>query len=304
MVKLPKNIEKYLQSRRRFICIIAPMIFGLILMALSIVRIDQSLSLNEARNVALARSEPSAVFVEAFNHGKSPIYIAALKIWAHCFGYTDFAMRMLSIVCGALLVLFAFIFLKKYRGARVAIPVTFIVATSPILVLLGSRVNSLNFTLAGVALIAGIICAIIKRSTENRSKKRPHYSALPIYIFIAFLVANIIGLVFVYNLKPPAMKDLSQTITALDGDSNTVVVGDTEELYYALAAYLNRPIYRATNIENAIKNRTEYWQITAIDSGGKIRTEYQRDGWRVAEYSTMRYEEQGDTYVIVKLEKE
>jgi hypothetical protein len=269
---------------------------------LCIVRVDQSLSLNEARNVALARHEPAAVFSASFENGKSPLYIAVLKLWAHCFGYTDFAMRMLSVICGALLVLFIYLFIKKFRGARLAIPVTLLVASSPILIIFGARVNALSFTLAGVVLIAGIIISIIKR--QPKRAKKPHYSITPLIAFLIILTANIVGLMFVYNIKPPVAKDISQTIAVLDAGSDTAITGDTDELYYVLAVYAERPVYRSADFDVATAGREEIWQVTILDAEGKPRTDYNHSGWRVAEYSTMQYQEGGDLYAIVKLEKE
>lgn len=303
MVMLSRNIEKYLQSRKRIIRIAAPMVLGLLFMFLCIPRVDHSLSLNEAHNALLAKSEPAMLIANSIEDGKSPIYIATLKLWAHCFGYTDFAMRMLSVISGALIILVCYIFLEKRRGLRVAILVSFLMATSPVLVFFGARVNACNLTLLGIALIFAIAWSIFRRRPKKTNKKQ-HRHMLALMGFVSVLAFNIVGFVFVYNLKAPDAKDIYGTITALDGGSNTAIIADTEELYYVLAFYANRPVYDYKNIGAAMADRSEIWQVTIIDAEGKPRTSYEYSGWRVAEYSTMNYKEQSDTYVIVKLEKE
>ena len=293
MKKFLKKAEQYLQSRKRIICILAPALFGLLFMILCFVRIDQSLSLNEVRRVNLAKTEPSALVVEAFENNQSPLFIAVLKLWSHFFGYHDYSMRMLPIFLGAIAVLLVYLILKKGFGARIAIPAIVLLATSPILVFFGSRISPLTCALVVISLIILIAQAVfIKHAKTLR--------IAPVLICATIiLVANIIGLVFVYNTKTANIRALSSTIAALDNHENLPIACDSGDLREVLAYYSTQSVRSVDSLEK----QSSTWLVTTLKDG-RPQTNPEREGWRITEYSTMNYDSSGDTYVIVKLEKE
>ena len=140
MLTYIRAVEKYLRHRKRAIKILAPMIFGLVFMVLCIINITRSLSPSEVHCANLVREEFPTVLKTALENKQSPVYILALKTWSHFLGHTDFAMRMLSVVCGALIVLLVYYIMRRIFGLRVALPAAFLTATSPLLVALGKDI--------------------------------------------------------------------------------------------------------------------------------------------------------------------
>jgi hypothetical protein len=288
-----QKLEQYLQSRKRIICILTPALLGLLFMILCLIRIDQSLSLDEVRRVHLAQAEPSALIAKSIENGQPPLFIAILKLWSHFFGYYDYSMRMLSILLGAVAILLWYLLLKKRYGARFAIPIAVLLATSPILVYFGSIISPLTCALSLAAFVLLIIQTIFMKRTRA-------IKTLPIIIgFAVIIVVNICGLIFVYNTKTANIKELSATIATLDNGENLPVYCDSDELREVMSFYSRQPVYGA----DAEVNQAAIWRIVTVKNS-QPAPQIAYDGWRVAEYSTMNYEPSGDTYVIVKLEKE
>lgn len=296
MAKYLDGLYRYMRSRKRIIAMIAPMAFGLLFMALCIVSINRSLSSSEVKCANLVQAEFPRVLSVAASEQQSPLYILALKTWSHFLGHTDFAMRMLSVLCGALLVLLIYLTIRRTFGLKIALLVSFLAASSPLLVALGQSINSWIFISLEVFLVLSIIVRIILR----HRLKLPRLAWIS---FIVLLVFNVCGLVALYAQKSSAGKDLSQTIAVLDDEQNTSTVCDSDELADVLAFYSGRKIYHDMNFSTTISDELAIWFITTIDESGQPHTKYEREGWRVTEYSSMVFSD-GKLYVIVKLEKE
>jgi hypothetical protein len=297
MLTYIRAVEKYLRRRKRAIKILAPMLFGLVFMILCIVNITRSLSPSEVHCANLVREEFPTVLKTAFENKQSPAYILALKTWSHFLGHTDFAMRMLSVVCGALIVLLVYYIMRRIFGLRVALPAAFLTATSPLLVALGQSINSWIFiTLEAFVIIFILLFFVFRRHSIRLS---------PIFSIAALVlcISNIGGLVAVFTHKPSDGKELSQTIATLDNYTNLPVVCNSDDICDVLAFYSRQKIYHETDFNFGKNAPNATWFITTIDQDGNPHTEYERTGWRVAEYSTMQFNSD-NVYAIVKLEKE
>lgn len=292
MLTCIRAVEKYLRRRKRVIKTLAPMLFGLAFMILCIVNITRSLSPSEVHCANLVREEFPTVLKTALENKQSPAYILALKTWSHFLGHTDFAMRMLSVVCGALIVLLVYYIMRRIFGLRVALPAAFLTATSPLLVALGQSINSWIFiTLEAFVVIYILLFFVFRRRSIRLS---------PIFSIAALVlcVANIGGLAAVFSHKPSDGKELSQTIATLDNHINLPVVCDSDDICDVLAFYSPQEIYHETNFNFGENAQNSTWFITTISQDGKPHA-----GWRVAEYSTMQFNSD-NIYAIVKLEKE
>ena len=297
MLTYIRAIERFLRRRKRIIKILAPVIFGLIFMALCIVNINRSLSPSEVRCANLVREEFPTVLKNAFESQQSPVYILALKTWSHFLGHTDFAMRMLSVVCGAFIILIIYHLFRRTLGLRYALVISFLVATSPLLIALGQSINSWIFVTFELLLVIYILVFFVFR---RRLFRLPPMLLLGAAVLC---VANIIGLISVYAHKSSDGKELSQTVAVLDNQLNLPIVCDSDDLSDVLAFYSRQKIYHETDFNFGENSQNATWFITTIGQDGKPRSEYERAGWRIAEYSTMRFNSD-NLYAIVKLEKE
>ncbi|MBR3163848.1 glycosyltransferase family 39 protein [Candidatus Saccharibacteria bacterium] len=77
-----------------------------------------------------------------------PFYYFVLKAWAKLFGRTDFSLRSLSMVFGAIAILMAFLWLKYKYGTIAAIFGTFLLSISPTLVRYGQEMRMYTLIVA------------------------------------------------------------------------------------------------------------------------------------------------------------
>lgn len=141
-------VWNFIRARKRIICIIAPVVFGLIFMILCMVQLRQSIWFDESYSAYLTRFEYPKVWELTAQDVHPPLYYFALKTWAHFFGHTDFAMRMLSVICGAVAILFAYLWLRYKYGAAAAITATALLSISPVFVRYGQEMRMYTMVLA------------------------------------------------------------------------------------------------------------------------------------------------------------
>ena len=138
----------FIRARKRIICIFAPVILGVLFMILCTVQLRQSIWFDESYSAYLTHFDYPKVWDLTAQDVHPPLYYFALKTWAHFFGHTDFAMRMLSVVFGAVAILFAYLWLKYKYGATAAITATALLAISPVFVRYGQEMRMYTMALA------------------------------------------------------------------------------------------------------------------------------------------------------------
>ena len=143
-----RNAMKYLRARKRIICISAPIIIGAIYMVLCIAQLNQSIWFDESYSAYLTRFEYPKIWAFTASDVHPPLYYFVLKTWAHFFGHTEVAMRSLSVIFGAIAVLFAFLWIKYKYGATAAITASTLLAISPVFVRYGQEMRMYSMVLA------------------------------------------------------------------------------------------------------------------------------------------------------------
>ena len=141
-------MKKYLQSRKRILCIVAPAIIGLIYLVLCFVNINQSIWFDESYSSYITRFDYGQMLEFTAADVHPPLYYILLKTWAHVFGHTDFAMRAMSAIFGAIAILFAFLWLKYKYGASAAIMGSFMMSIAPIFVRYGQEMRMYTLIMA------------------------------------------------------------------------------------------------------------------------------------------------------------
>ncbi len=103
-------------------------------LVLRIVQINQSLWLDEAISALAAKNFSFYGIVFEFLKGDNhpPLYYLVLRLWGLVFGFSDIALRSLSILAGIATILLTYFFIKKLFNRKVALVASLLLATSPL----------------------------------------------------------------------------------------------------------------------------------------------------------------------------
>ncbi len=173
-------------------------------MALCIGNLRQSIWFDESYSAYLTHYDYGKVWDLTAQDVHPPLYYFVLKTWAHFFGHTDVAMRMLSVVFGAIAILFAYLWLKYKYGATAAITATTLLVISPIFIRYGQEMRMYTMVLA----IVFVATYVLQLAIDNGRKRWWIIYALLLaagmwthYFCALAWFAHLIYLVFVYKKK-------------------------------------------------------------------------------------------------------
>ena len=141
-------MKEFLLQRKRVFIILMPALLGMLYMILCIANIRQSVGFDEAYSSYLTRFDFGSIANFTAANAHPPFYYFILKGWAHLFGHADFAMRMLSVICGALAILFAFLWLKYKYGLKAAMIAGFLLSISPVFIRYGQEMSMYTMIVA------------------------------------------------------------------------------------------------------------------------------------------------------------
>ena len=195
-------MKKYLQSRKRILCIVAPAIIGLIYLVLCFANINQSIWFDESYSSYITRFDYGQMLEFTAADVHPPLYYILLKTWAHFFGHTDFAMRAMSAIFGATAIVFVFLWLKYKYGASAAILGSFMMSIAPIFVRYGQEMRMYTLVMA----IVFAATYFLQLAVDNGKKVWWVIYALLLvagmytHYFVAFAwVAHIVYLIKIYG---------------------------------------------------------------------------------------------------------
>lgn len=99
-------------------------------------QLQRSLSYSESYGAYISQSTDFIDIWRNFaDNGQAPLFYSLQKIWAHFFGYTDFSIRMLSVLISAIAILCLSRFLLAKKGAKAALISCILLVTSPALII-------------------------------------------------------------------------------------------------------------------------------------------------------------------------
>lgn len=199
-----RALGDFLRARKRIICIIAPAFLGVLFMVLCMVNLRQSIWFDESYSAYLTRYEYPKVWELTAQDVHPPLYYFVLKTWAHFFGHTDFAMRMLSVIFGALAILFAYLWLKYKYGAAAAIVGSTFLSISPVFVRYGQEMRMYTMVLAIVFAATYVLQLAIDHGKKRWWVTYAILLALGMwthYFCALAWIAHLIYLIWVYKKK-------------------------------------------------------------------------------------------------------
>jgi 4-amino-4-deoxy-L-arabinose transferase-like glycosyltransferase len=199
-----RSFRDYLRAHKRFISIFIPIFLGVLFMALCIVQLQRTIWFDESYSAYLTRFDFGKVWELTSADVHPPLYYFVLKTWAHFFGHTEVAMRMLSVIFGAIAILFIYRWLKYKYGLTAATLATFFLAISPFFIRYGQEMRMYTMVVAIVAAATYVLQLAI-----DNGKKRWWiiYSILVAlgmwtHYFCAFAwLAHVVYLAIIYGKK-------------------------------------------------------------------------------------------------------
>ena len=198
------------------------------------------------------------------------------------------------------------------------------------------------YAMLAIPLIAGVGLVMLINELSMKKRKKLHLlqnSTLIGFSFMAILVSSsIVGIATVYakgnyNIytdTKSASKDLYNAIIDLDNGEGLPTIVNSAWLYYDLSAYTSEenPILfineqtdyrygsmeplkqsyfgRIDNLDKWLEEHESFWYVGAAPEEGSEEPYlvFPRDGWRVAEVSSMKFNNYSDEYQILKITRD
>lgn len=196
------SMGEFLSKRKRLICILAPTVFGIFYMLISMFNLQQSVWQGESYGAYLTHYNAAQIWEYTAETNQPPLYFWALKVWSHFFGHTDFAMRFMSVFFGALAIMFAYMWVKYKYGARAAILGSLLLSISPVFIRYGQEMQA--FTMATMFVFAGTY--FLQLAIDNGQKRWWWIYALVValgmwtsYFTVFAWLAHVVYLVLIYG---------------------------------------------------------------------------------------------------------
>lgn len=197
-------MSDFWQKRKRMVAIVAPALFGVLYMLLCMGNLQQSIWFDESYSAYLTHFDFAKIWEFTAADVHPPLFYFLLKIWAHVFGRTDFAMRMMSVLFGALAILFTYLVIKYRYGLKAAVFASFFLSICPVFIRYGEEMRM--YTL--VAAIVAAASYALQLAVHNGKKRWWMLYALLMaagmwthyFVFLAW-VAQLIYLLRIYREK-------------------------------------------------------------------------------------------------------
>lgn len=141
-------MKNFFEKHKRLICILAPTIIGVIYMVLCMTNLQRSIWFDESYSAYLTRYSFGDIWNLTAIDVHPPLFYFLLKIWAGIFGSIDFAMRFMSVMFGAIAIVFAFQLLKRFFSLKIAILGSLAMAISPMLIRYGQEMRMYTLVVA------------------------------------------------------------------------------------------------------------------------------------------------------------
>lgn len=195
---------EFLSKRKRLICILAPTVFGIFYMFLSMFNLQQSIWQGESYGAYLAHFDASQIWNFTAEANQPPLYFWALKAWAHIFGRTDFDMRFMSVFFGAIAIMFIYMWVKYKYGAKAAILSSLLLSISPLMIRFGREMQPYMMALMFVSAAT----YFLQLAIDNEQKRWWIIYAIVValglwtsYFTVFAWLAHIVYLALIYKKK-------------------------------------------------------------------------------------------------------
>lgn len=154
-----KQIGEWLM-RWRFAGVVLLVVLAAMAVSLAI-GLQQSVWFDEAYSITLAKQSVAGLIHATSLDTHPPLYYMTLKAWAGLFGWSEVALRSLSVLMFGGAVSLAVVTMRRYLGTRAAIGALVLMALSPFLLRYGFEIRMYSMALfIGVAATAVLLRAV------------------------------------------------------------------------------------------------------------------------------------------------
>lgn len=169
---------------------IIPLFVLIFALVLRVISLNQSLWLDEATSVLVARNFSFGEILSKFSPGDfhPPLYYLILRAWIIVFGSTEIAVRSLSVILGTATVLLVYLLAKKYLTRKVAILASLFMATAPLHIYYSQEARMYALAAFLVSLSVWFFLKIIDNSKN-------------VFLWVGFTLTNIL---LIYTEYPAA----------------------------------------------------------------------------------------------------
>lgn len=140
-----------------FFSIIVPVSCAVLFMVLCMVGLKNSIWFDESYSAYLIRGNIGDIWSLTASDVHPPFYYFCLKIWSLIFGYSDVALRFMSVFFGALTIIILFYLLRRWFGLKIASVATFFLTLSPMFVRYGQEMRMYMLVFFIVALATYVL---------------------------------------------------------------------------------------------------------------------------------------------------
>ncbi len=174
--------------------ILLVLILGLVLRLLTI---NQSLWLDEAISVLASRNLDFWTFVTKYPVGDfhPPLYFGLLWIWTHLFGYSEFVIRLPSVLLGVATIYLTYSIGKKLFNEKIGILAALFLAISPLHLYYSQEARMYSLAAFSVALSFNFFIDLLK---GNKSAILPYIFSIALVLYSDYLPYFIIPAQFLF----------------------------------------------------------------------------------------------------------
>ncbi len=149
----------------------------------------QSIWFDEAYSILVAQQQPSEIIALTAVDTHPPLYYLLLHVWGAVFGWGELAVRSLSALALAGLVVVASILARKLFGWRASVLTAILLTMSPMLLRYGFEVRMYS-----IAALIGCLATLVLVYASEASGRRK------IWLMLTYAVLVAVGTLTLYNL--------------------------------------------------------------------------------------------------------
>lgn len=171
-----------------------------------LVGIRQSVWFDEAYSVEVARAPFGELLRLAAIDTHPPLYYMVLKLWATMFGWSELALRSLSVVALGATIVVAALLVRRMFNARAAMVVTIFMVVAPMMLRYGFEIRM--YSLA--ALIGVTATYLLIRAVESTASRK-WWIAYSIMVAIGMMTVYYLAFIWIAHLVWLAVRSLRDT---------------------------------------------------------------------------------------------
>lgn len=175
LTSLRKHLHLHKTADRESYALVAIVVSAFAAMAISLaIGLQQSVWFDEAYSILLAKQSWSQLMYLTSIDTHPPLYYLLLKVWASVFGWSELALRSLSVLSLGGAITVGGLLIKRLFGVKVAVVAVAIMALSPFLLRYGFEIRM--YALGSLIGVAATYVLVLAQEAKSRATQVRHYA--------------------------------------------------------------------------------------------------------------------------------